>query len=292
MPMTKTMHSMTRAAVLAAALSCAATLQAGVGWRGVDKDNYLAGRKASEGYLQGKVVLVDRWGLGCPPCRRLLPRVEEVWRSFRTKPFVVLGGHCRGWGSAKGVQKLAKELGLTYSIYEDAGLAVGEPQFRGIPFLYVVDETGKVVYQGHDERNATQAVVAALTDMESPRDLAQWRRFLDFELENLPGRAYLRLRDFRAKFPAEAKEYVAKAKELAAVPDLKKLAELVEFAKKAKDMPKFDAKATMQRKKFEKAVKDAINGTKYAALLKSSDPRVVQEAKNSLADLKWTAAEF
>ena len=34
-----------------------------------------------------KVVLVDRWGLGCPPCRKLLPRVEEIWKSFRTKPF-------------------------------------------------------------------------------------------------------------------------------------------------------------------------------------------------------------
>ena len=43
---------------------------------------------------------------------------------------------------------------------------------------------------------------------------------------------------------------------------------------------------------FQKLVKDAISGTKYDSLLESSDPRVVQEAKNSLADLKWTAAEF
>ena len=46
---------------------------------------------ASEGYLCGKVVLVDRWGFRCPPCRALLPRVEEIWQSFKTKPFVVLG---------------------------------------------------------------------------------------------------------------------------------------------------------------------------------------------------------
>ena len=278
--------------LFAAVLGVAASLDAGVAWRNVDQDNYLAGRKASEGYLQGKVVLVDRWGLGCPPCRRLLPRVEEIWRSFRTKPFVVLGGHCKGWGDADGIRKLAKDLGLTYSIYEDAGLAVDEPRFSGIPFLYVVDETGRVVYKGHDERVATETVVQALTDMESPKDIEQWRRFLDFEIENLPGRALLRLGEFKKKFPAEAKEYAEKEKELKAIPDVKKLSELVDFAKKAKDMRAFDAKKSVQRQRFQKLVKDAISGTKYSSLLESSDPRVVQEAKNSLADLKWTAAEF
>ena len=283
---------MVKTTVLFAVILGAASLDAGVAWRNVDQDNYLAGRKASEGYLQGKVVLVDRWGLGCPPCRRLLPRVEEVWRSFRTKPFVVLGGHCKGWGDADGIRKLAKDLGLTYPIYEDAGLAVDEPRFNGIPFLYVVDETGKVLYKGHNERVATETVVQALTDLESPKDLEQWKRFLDFELENLPGRALLRLGEFKKKFPAEAKEYAEKERALKAVPDVKKLSELVDFAKKAKDMRAFDAKKSAQRLRFQKLVKDAISSTKYSSLLESADPRVVQEAKNSLADLKWTAAEF
>ena len=286
-----------RMSVFAVALVGVASLHAGVGWRNVDAEHYIVGRKASEGYLQGKVVLVDRWGLGCPPCRRLLPRVEEVWRSFRTKPFVVLGGHCKGWGNAAGIQKLAKDLNLTYSIYEDAGLAVDEPQFSGIPFLYVVDETGKVLYKGHDERNATQVVVQALTDMESPKNVDQWKHFLDFELENLPGRACLRLAEFKKKFPEEAKEYADREKALMAIPDVKKLSELVEFAKKAKDMRDLGEKNTAKRQKYEKLVNDAISkstvsGRKYNSLLESKDPRVVQEAKNSLADLKWTAAEF
>ena len=283
---------MNKLSVFAVALVGVASLHAAVEWRNVDADHYLAGRKCSEGYLQGKVVLVDRWGLGCPPCRKLLPRVEEIWQSFRTKPFVVIGGHCNGWGDADGVKKLAAELKLSYSVYEDAGLAADEPPFNAIPFLYVVDETGKVVYMGHDERAATQVVVTALTDLESPRNLAQWRRFLDFELENLPGRAVLRLKEFKKKFPKEAKEYADKEKTLMAIPDVKKLSELVEFAKKAKDVREFGAKKKVQKQKYEKLVTDAISGSKYASLLESKDPRVVQEAKNSLADLKWTAAEF
>ena len=273
--------------VFAVCACCLGVVQA-VEWRNLDEDHHLGGRVASEGYLQGKVVLVDRWGLKCPPCRALLPRVEEIWKSFKTKPFVVLGGHCKGWGDAEGVKALIRENGLTYPIYEDAGLAVGEPQFDAIPFLYVVDGTGRVVYRGHGERDATQAIVTALTDMESPRNLEQWKQYLDFELENLPGRAYLRANEFRKKFPKEAKEYLAKFKALTAIPDVRKLSELVAFAKKAKDMRAFDAKAAAKKQKFVQMIDSAVG--KYESLKESKDPRVAQEAKNSLADLKWTKA--
>ena len=257
-------------------------------WKNVDAEHYLGGRKASAGYLQGKVVLVDRWGLKCPPCRALLPRVEEIWRSFKTKPFVVLGGHCKGWGDAEGVKALVAEKGLTYPVYEDAGLAVDEPEFDAIPFLYVVDETGKVVYKGHDDRTATEAVVTALTDLESPRNLAQWKRFLDYELKTLPGRAYLRMLDFSKKYPQAAKDYAEKFKELKAVPDVKKLAELVAFAKKAKDPRAFSEKEKAKKAKYVQLLKGAQ--TKYASLKDAKDPRVAQEAKNSLADVKWALA--
>ena len=275
--------------IVAASLSLSASA---VDWRNLDEEHHLAGRKASKGYLRGKVVLVDRWGVNCAPCRALLPRMEEIWQSFKTKPFVLLGGHCKGWGDADGVQSLVRELGLTYPIYQDAGLAALEPRFNAIPFLYVVDETGKVVYRGRDERAATQAIVTALTDMESPRDAAEWKRFLDFELEYLPGKAFLRLAEFKKKFPAEAKAYAEKEKELKAIKDVKKLAELVDFARKAKDMRRFGEKQQMRQKRYEKLVKDALESPKYKPLLESDNPFVVQEAKNCLADLKWTAAGF
>ena len=267
-----------------------ASLAQAVEWKNVDSDHHLGGRKASAGYLQGKVVLVDRWGAHCPPCRALLSRVEDIWQSFKTKPFVVLGGHCKGWGTADEVAELIAEHKLTYSVYEDAGLATGEPKFDAIPFLYVVDETGKVVYLGRDERTATQAIVTALTDMEAPKNVAQWKRFLDYELEHLPCRGYLRLKDFRKKFQKEAKEYESKARELLAIKDLKKVADLVEFAKKAKDPPVFGPKDKAKKAKYEKLVNDMVS--KGEAFKSHPDPRVAQEAKNALADLKWTQATF
>lgn len=141
-----------------------------VGWKGLGEGNYYAGPKLTEADLAGKVVLVDCWGVNCPPCRALLPRMEELWKSFRSKPFVLLGSHRQGHQPEK-VAELVKANKLTYPQYNGAGIAEGEPSFRGIPFLYVVNHRGKVVYSGHSDREATEAVVNALGEIGAPPTL-------------------------------------------------------------------------------------------------------------------------
>lgn len=141
-----------------------------VGWKGLGEGNYYAGPKVTEADLAGKVVLVDCWGVGCPPCRALLPRMEEIWKSFRSKPFVLLGSHRQGRQPER-VAALVKANKLTYPQYDGAGIAEGEPSFRGIPFLYVVNHRGKVVYSGHSDREATEAVVNALGEIGAPPTL-------------------------------------------------------------------------------------------------------------------------
>ena len=155
------------AVVFSAGLALAAQA---VGWKGLGEGNYYAGPKGTEADLAGKVVLVDCWGVGCPPCRALLPRMEEIWKSFRSKPFVLLGSHRQGRQPEK-VAALVKANKLTYPQYDGAGIAEGEPSFRSIPFLYVVNHRGKVVYSGHSDREATEAVVNALGEIGAPPTL-------------------------------------------------------------------------------------------------------------------------
>lgn len=253
-------------AAFAAAVFSAAGARASVAWENVDEGHYVAGRRCSEGYLQGKVVLVSR-------NPKMAQRMESIWASFKTKQFVLIGAYA------------AAGKDVTFPVYESAGLAEKAPATQ----LYVVDETGRVRYLGSDDRAATEVVVMALTDMDSPKNVEQWQTFLDHELTELPGRAYIRYLEFKKKFPAEAKEYAVKFAELEKVDNVKKLAELVKFAKAAKDMHEFDPKKDKMRKKsFAKKIQGVIE--KYSFLKESSDQRVVQEAKNALADLKWTLA--
>ena len=107
------------AVVFSAGLALAAQA---VGWKGLGEGNYYAGPKVTEADLAGKVVLVDCWGVGCPPCRALLPRMEEIWKSFRSKPFVLLGSHRQGRQPEK-VAALVKANKLTYPQYDGAGIA-------------------------------------------------------------------------------------------------------------------------------------------------------------------------
>ena len=190
--------------------------------------------------------------------------------------------------AARAREPLTRSPSLTYPIYENAGLAYGEPGFDKPPFIYVVDCTGKMVYKGRDDKAATQAVVTSLTDMAAPRNIGQWRKFLDFELKELPGSAFIRLEEFREKHPKEGTAYRDAAAELAKVPQLKGLVELVKYARQAKDMRPFGEKQAGQRERFAKKLDRAIK--KFAPLAQSDDPRVAQEAKNAIADLKWTRA--
>jgi len=152
---------------LAAALCASCITGLAETWRGLDESNHYSGPKLTENYLEGKVVLVDCWGVNCPPCRALLPRIEQIWQSFKHKPFVLVGSHCQA-RSVDRVAELVKENKLSYPMYQNFGLAQGEPSFNAIPFLYVVNHRGKVVFFGRDERAATEAVVNALAAIDAP----------------------------------------------------------------------------------------------------------------------------
>ena len=84
--------------------------------------------------------------------------------------------------------------------------------------------------------------------------------------------------------------YLQKAKELLKDPNVKGVANLVEFAKRAKDPPRFRPDEKAKRQKYEKLVNGVI--AQCEALKDVSDPRVAQEAKNALADLRWTQINF
>lgn len=264
-----------------------------VEWKNLDADHYLGGRKASEGYLQGKIVMVVRWDASNrvdQASSGMLERMEDIWESFKTKRFVLLGSPFCDLSAADAAKASVAAAKLTFPVYAGAGKAEHEPRFRGLPTIYVIDETGLCIYVGKDDRLATTAIVQSLTDMESPKNEKQWRRFLDSEFKNLPAHAYLRLKAFNRKFPMEANDYLPQAKELVKIDGLKKVADLVEFARRAKDAPKFGPNEKAKRQKYEALVRSTIESCE--PLKNVEDQRLAQEAKNAIADLKWTAAGF
>lgn len=260
--------------------------EAAVEWKHVGVEDQLGGRMISAGYLQGKTVLVDCRDYGNKECIEHVRALQNLWASYKTKPFVLLGSH-RGEADAKKIERIVKGLGITYPVYKSAALGENEPQFLG-NFLYLVDETGRVIFTGTDEHRASGVLASLLMATAIPTQPKAFMRYLDFELENLPGRGLLRLREFREKFPEEAKAYEERWEQMKENRELKKLAKLVSLAAAVKDRDQADGK--QERKITPQLIEKAIE--KFSSLKESSDPRIVQEAKNALAELKWAQADL
>lgn len=151
------MLSVKSAVLMIAALLSVSSIASGR-WRGLEDERHISGPKLTEADLAGKVVLVDRWGIFCPPCRSLLPEMAKCSESFKHKPFVVVGSHCQQ-ASFDEIRAVISQAKVKFSVYQDFGLSQGEPQSRTIPFMYVVDRCGRVIYSGSSPREALEAAI-------------------------------------------------------------------------------------------------------------------------------------
>jgi peroxiredoxin len=50
----------------------------------------LAGGKIALSSYRGRLVLLNFWGMFCPPCREEMPTLQDVWRRYRARGVVVL----------------------------------------------------------------------------------------------------------------------------------------------------------------------------------------------------------
>ena len=250
-------------------------------WTNLTPENRIGGRMVSAGYLKGKVVMID--------CRDYAAKTRDnveamqyfqtVWTSYKTKPFVLIGSHCGG--SQKVAAAISGRAGVTYPIYIEAKVNGEVPGF-----VYVYDSTlQKLLYKGKDPREAVGVVGSAIMAATTPMTQAQFEFLLDWEVENLPGQAYNRFKEYKKKFPKESKKYDEQIKTLLKNSEVAKLAKLVSLAESVKDR---DPNAKNAKKLTAASLEGAIKN--YEPLKESSDENIVQEAKNALAELKWVAA--
>lgn len=99
--------------------------------------------------LTGKVVVVEEWGVNCPPCIASLPDLAKMARSGEKKGLVVVGLE-RQNSPKEEILKILKSARVEYPVMS-GGSAPGST--GGIPHVCVFDTTGKLVFNGnpHDE---------------------------------------------------------------------------------------------------------------------------------------------
>jgi thiol-disulfide isomerase/thioredoxin len=114
--------------------------------------------------LRGKVVLLDCWFVGCPPCRAAMPRLVEFNNRFRSQGVQLVGLTVDTGEDARQAETFAKSIpGLDWPVGYGAQIPVMD--ILGIhefPTLVLFDKSGRAVWAGHSEQGLEAATIAAL----------------------------------------------------------------------------------------------------------------------------------
>lgn len=117
--------------------------------------------------LKGKVVVLDFWSIGCPPCLEELPKVASLRRRMEPRGVVVVGINAGG-ESAADAAAFAKERGLDWPLAVDESGAVSRAyRVSALPTVYVIGRDGTVAasHAGAWSDSGLRAAVEAALDI-------------------------------------------------------------------------------------------------------------------------------
>ncbi len=113
--------------------------------------------------LEGKVVVVEQWGVNCPPCIASLPELAKLARRYESKGLVVVGLEVQG-GDKETINELLKDARVKYPVTQGGSIPSNS---NGIPHASVFGADGKLVWQGHPaDREFERSVKSALRDLK------------------------------------------------------------------------------------------------------------------------------
>jgi len=106
--------------------------------------------------LRGKVVVVEFWATWCGPCVECIPDLNQLQRKYSGKNFQLLSfvqeGH-QTMDPFLARRQVRYPVGLESSSLEDYGITE-------IPHAFVIDQHGKVIWQGNSASPEMQKVIA------------------------------------------------------------------------------------------------------------------------------------
>lgn len=96
--------------------------------------------------LLGEVIMVEAWGVNCPPCRRLIPHLNSLHKEYGDKGLHIFAFHRQG-GTDEALTTFCNNNGIVYPVASSGAGSYNTG--GGIPKCWIIGVEGKVVYAGH-----------------------------------------------------------------------------------------------------------------------------------------------
>ncbi len=131
--------------------------------------------------LMGKVVIIDFWATWCVPCKKAMPLIDEMQRTYRDDLQVVglsgfkFGGNLTGEEAEKypqgesrpTVQQFLREHNTEYAHAYDVGSAImKKASVKAIPMIYVLSTDGVVRWQGNPHQPNFRNIVTQIIERD------------------------------------------------------------------------------------------------------------------------------
>ena len=119
----------------------------------------LEGNAVRLGDLRGKVVFLNFWAIGCPPCRLEMPEMEELYQEYKDDGVVIIGVDVGEPESI--VSAFVEENGYSWTFVIDTTgeVFMGEYEVTVIPWSFFIDRDGiiRAINRGYMDRATMEA---------------------------------------------------------------------------------------------------------------------------------------
>ncbi|HSL72683.1 MAG TPA: TlpA disulfide reductase family protein [Longimicrobiales bacterium] len=95
--------------------------------------------------LRGNPILLNIWATWCIPCRKEMPELEALHKTYAARGLRVIGVSVDEGSADDAVRAYTKEFGITYTILRDPGELVSAVfTVPGVPATFLIDRDGRV----------------------------------------------------------------------------------------------------------------------------------------------------
>lgn len=123
------------------------------------------GKSVSLSDYKGKVVLLDFWATWCPPCRKEIPGFIELYNTYKSRGFVVIGVSMDEADDLANVKQYAAQIKMKYPILLGNGREEDlKPAFGDLPLptSFVIARDGRICTR-HDGLTSKEQVEREIT---------------------------------------------------------------------------------------------------------------------------------